>query len=494
MKKTFKLVLIFGGCLVAVIVCALTGYFLIANNKTFYIYDVRLVEPNEGMAGYIYTDEEAEYTSIRNKVVYMNNKESSLCQIAVYASASSNAKDVKITSSDPNIARILYQDNKCYVQYLKEGLVTITSELYGVKDSFSIQIYDKIPSDFAVFDEAYYGEYADLFPNDIVCYADEKEYKYHFYLNNSTEDGGSSDGTLVKVGESTFSKGSFDSELIEIGESTFQNGTFESVSISTETNELVVKCRKPVLQQTEDTTDYIVIRPFFYDEEGSKVYSKPFLIEVYVVSYIPEFLQIEISSTPNFDEGVVFTDTVVDANFKNNNSRDDIKNDKSLLKSYLSAKKAENYLAQNTLNNKNGEKATYNAFLTDRVKRLYLRMRMVYSNGDIVYLKNNDNAAINIDNNSLCYLDPTEDYYIMTLTEDNYFDSPSKTSFNINISLNGFDKNHTFAFVYRKSIADNKRDFYDEKDGIYTYKYWDKRARFVNEIYDENGNVIGFCE
>lgn len=475
MKKTLKLVLIFIGGLTAIVISGLTGFLLITKNKTFYIYDVRLVEPNEGMTGYIYTDSEGEYTSIKNKVVYMNSKKNNLCPIAVYASASSNANDVKITSSDPSIAKIVYQDGGCYVQYLKEGFVTIESELYGVKDSFSIQIYDQIPSDFAVFDYEYYGDYAEIFPNDIVSYADEEEYRYSFYLNNAS---------------STGANDVIDGDLIEIGEKTFNDGTFESVTIDSDTNELVVKCKKQDGTRTEDINDVIVIRPFFYDDNNEKVYGESYLINVYVVLYIPEFLQIEVSATPNFKESIVLTNTTIDSNFKENNSEDDIKNDKTLLKDYLSAVKAENYLA------KNGESATYKILFTDRVKKIYFRPRMVYSNGDIVYLKNGTNSTIDFSNAGLCKLDPTGDYYITELNESNYFTSNSIESFNVAISLTnyGYDLKHTFKFVYRKSESANVNEFYDQDKvtKIYTYSYWDSRARFTNEFYDTKGNVIGF--
>ncbi len=473
MKKTLKLVMIFAGGLLAIVISAMTGYFLIAKNKTFYIYDVRLVEPNEGMKGYIYTDSESEYTSIKNKIVYMNNKKSNLCPIAVYASSSSNANDVKITSSDPSIAKIMYQDGGCYVQYLKEGFVTITSELYGVKDSFTIQIFDQIPSEFTVFDYEYYGDYAEVFPNEIVSYADGVEYRYNFYLNNAAFTG---------------SNENIDGDLLEFNESSYDKDVFELVAIDSETNELIVKCKIPEDTRTDNINDIIVLQSFYYDEYGEKVYGEPYKIHVHINLYIPEFLQIEVSSTPDFDEAIVFTNTQIDANFKDNYSNEYIKDNPKVLTNYLSAEKAENYLS------KNGEKATYNVFLTDRVKRIYLRPRMVYSNGDIVYLKNGDNSVINIADPSLCKLDPSGDYFIMTLNTTNYFTSSQIISFDIDVSLIGFTLNHKFKFVYKESSNENIRDFYkyDEASGVYTYNYWDVRAEFTNELYDENGKITGF--
>ena len=70
MKKTIKLLLIFIGGLTALIVAALSGYLLISKNKTYYIYDVRIVKPKDDMSGYIYTDSEAEYTLLDNQTIY----------------------------------------------------------------------------------------------------------------------------------------------------------------------------------------------------------------------------------------------------------------------------------------------------------------------------------------------------------------------------------------------------------------------------------------
>ena len=50
-------------------------------------------------------------------------------------------------------------------------------------------------------------------------------------------------------------------------------------------------------------------------------------------------------------------------------------------------------------------------------------------------------------------------------------------------------------FKYLEQTEENARDYlysYDADTGIYTYRYWDNRAKFTNEICDASGNVIGF--
>lgn len=461
MKKTLKLVLIFVGVLVSVIVVSLTGYFVIANNKTFHIYDLKLVERNETMSGYIYTDSEVGYTPIKNKTVYMNSGESDLYPIAVYLSTTTSTDGLKITSSDPSIAKIVYKSGKCYVQYLKEGFVTITSEFYGVTDKFDIQIYDQVPSEFNVYDYEYYGDYAELSSNTnrIVSYADEVEYRYGFFINNSSQNGDNS---------------SVDSNLIEVDESCLNFDNFEYAKIDPETNELVIKCKTQDTTLTDNIDDLIILQSFFYDEDGKKVGGNTYKVYVHIELYIPQFLQVEVSSTPNFKESVVYTHYEKEQDFKQTHTPDEINEHPDLLNDYLRAEKEENFLE------KNDENLTHNVFFTKRVKEVYLRFRMVYSNGDIVYL-NDENSTISMTNETYCVLGPSGDYYIMTLESG---------TFDITVDLKGYETKHTFTFKY----SNNYNDFYslDKETGIYTFNYWDKRAKFSNAIPDENGNIVGF--
>ena len=473
MKKTLKLVFMFAGGLFAVIIGALTGFVLIDKNKTYYIYDVRIVEPVEGMSGYIYTDKEAEYTSVKNQSFYMSSKEKNYYPIAVYVSTSNNSKDVKITSSDTSIAKISYKDDSCYVEFLSEGFVTISSELDGVKDTLTFHIYDQIPSVFTVYDYDYYGDYAELFPNTLVSYADDIEYRYKYYMDNASDTG---DNEHI------------DGDLLRVDRSNLDEDIFSFVEIDSATKELVVKCKKPETLQRENIDSVIILQSFYKTGSGEIVLENDYLINLHIVLYLPEFLQIEVSSTPDFDEKMVFMDKAkIDISTITN---EQILANPNVLDEYLSAEKAENYM------HAIGETLTRDVFFTDRVNKLYIRFRMVYTNGDIVYLKDGLNADFVFDNSALCVIGPTNDYYVMTLDDSNYF-TPTIRDFNISISVYGFEfeeVDYSFDFTYKESLEVNINDFYDRDDetGIYTYKYWDDRARFMNEIYDESGNVVGF--
>lgn len=473
MKKTLKLALIFAGGLFAVMMGTLAGFVLVDRNKTYHIYDLRIVEPVEGMSGYIYTDRETEYVSIKNQSVYMNSEEHNFYPIAVYAATSTNTKDVKITSSDTSIARIVYKNGGCFVHFLKEGFVTITSEIAGVKDNLMFHIYDQVPSNFTVYDYAYYGDYAELFPNTLVSYADDVEYRYKYYLDNASETG---DNEHV------------DGDLIRIDRSNLDEDVFSNVYVDSATNELVVKCKKPEVTQTENIDSVVILQSFYYTNDGEIVLENDYIVNLHVVLYIPEFLQIEVSSTPDFDECMVFMkprkENIAEM------EKEEIVNNPSVLDRYLASEKAEKYLKANE------EYSTYDVYFTERVNRLYIRFRMVYTNGDIVYLKDGVNANFDFDDDNYCKIGPTNDYYIMNLDNVNYFQS-GVSVYNITVSVNGFlfdDDKRIFNFVYKESTKENRDMFYefDEETGFYRYTYWDNRARFVNEIYDENGNIVEF--
>ena len=156
MKKTLKLVAIFIGILVVGIVGGVSGYLLESKNKTYYIYDVRIVEPLTGtdVDTYVYInpDNRDSYKSIKNKRVYMTTESENFIEIAVYAHTSNKSKKVTITSSDTSVAKIVYRNNRCYVNYLKAGTATISSELGGVVDSFTLEVFNQSAKYFNVYD------------------------------------------------------------------------------------------------------------------------------------------------------------------------------------------------------------------------------------------------------------------------------------------------------------------------------------------------------
>ncbi len=467
MKKTFKIVALFMIIVLVAAIGGLSGYVLVTKNKTWYIYDVRIVEPHPNGNSYIYTTNEVEFTSMKNQKVYMTTAEENFMEIAVYAITSNNKREANVVSSDPSVAKIIFKNDRCYVNYLKAGKAVISTNIGGVEDSFTIEVYDQVAEDFSVYDYAYYGDYASYFPNTIIGYSDMIEYSYDYKAFSSS-------------GESAGDK--IDNDLLRIDETTVDDSIFDKVEIDTINHTLDVKCKTGLPSSINSS---FVVQSYYYSDDGVMKIHKNFVVKVKIVTYDPEFLQIELATTPDFEDSCVFMDTtVIDSSVL---TEEVIKQDDTTLEEYLAYKKAENYLIAHS------ETAVYQTLFTDKVSKIYIKFRKVYTNGDIIYLNplNEDDPYTLTLDNSYIKIAPTEDFYVLTI-EPEYFDT--NETFNINVSLNDYDLSHTFEFEFAELVASNVDLFYNynTETGIYEYDYWDKRTRYDSEYYDTDGNVIGF--
>ncbi|MBP3582215.1 MAG: hypothetical protein J6J33_05650 [Clostridia bacterium] len=469
MKKTLKLVLIFMGIVLVAAVGGLSGYALVTRNKTWYIFDVRLVEPHPNGNSYMYTTDEVEFKSIKNKRVYMTTAEENFMEIAVYAITSNNTREAVVVSSDPSVAKVVFKDERCYINYLKAGKATITTDVGGVRDSFTIEVFDQVAEEFSVYDKAYYGDYHTYFPNSIIGYSDMIEYKYDYSVISSA--GESADDVI-------------DNDLLKIDETTVDTEVFDKVEIDPVNHTVNVKCKTGLPSSINSS---FVVQSYYYSDDGVMKIHKNFVVDVRIITYDPEFLQVELATTPDFENSCVFMDTmVIDSSTL---TEEIIKQDDNVLEEYLAYKKAENYLFANK------ESAVYKTLFSEKVSKIYVKFRKVYTNGDIVYLNplSTDNPYTLTMDNSYVQLAPTKDFYLLTISPE-YFDTHS--SFDIGVSLSDFDLSHTFKFEFANHTLANVNLFYkyDETTGIYEYKYWDPRNRFDSEYYDEAGNVVGFYE
>ena len=475
MKKTLKLVGIFAGILLIAVVGGLSGYFVIARNRTFYIYDVRLVTPVEGANTYIYTNTENAYTSIKNQKVYMTSEEENFIPVAAFVSSSDNVKNIQVVSSDPSVAKVVYQSGRCYVNYLKAGTAIISTSYGGVSDSFVVEVYDQVAEDFSVYDYEYYGDYASYFPNKIVGYSDSISYAYDYKAFSAAGDEASSE--------------TLNNDLLRIDTSRLNKDVFEDVHIDGKNKKLVVTCKSNIASNVDEQ---IVIQSFTYSDDGEVKIENNYVVNVHIVTYTPEFLQIVMARTPDFEDGYVFMNT--DVISVSDLTEENILNNPDILDEYLSYKKAENNLVEHD------EHEVYQTLFSEKVSKIYLKFRKVYTNGDMVYLnplETSDMYQITCSDESKLKIAPTKDFYVLTIDET-YFETNS--SFNINLTLNvasqkhTFDLSHEFKFEFAELSKDNVELFYDfdETTGVYTYSYWDVRTRFDNEVYDTNGNVIGF--
>lgn len=489
MKKSLKLVGIFMIVMIVGIVGGLSIYFLVANNKTYYIYDVRIVKPVSGASYYVYTDEEAEYSLMQNQTVYMTSKDQNIFEIGVYAYTSTNTTKVDVTSSNEDVAQVYSSRGHMYVEYKSAGEAKITASIGEVSDTISVLVYDIPAADLAVYDDKYYGEeYSKYFPNQIVTYADEIDYAFRYETSNVV--GGEYSNTinneLLKIDYTKIDKSKF---LKQTGEDEFESEITQNVYISASDKKLHIKC-DAVLPDT--TYADIPIQPYYYTSDGEIRYGEPFAVHVKIITYTPQFLQVVVSKTPNFDDGYVFMNTeIVDAS---KFTPEEIYDDTRILNGFLKYQMAETGLQSQN------EKPVYHVYFSEKVKEIYLEFRKVYTNGHIEKLNlvdtSNPNTIEAVDkaNSNLFRESKDGTYYILTLTQD-YFDSADKT-FDIHVSLGDYKLEHTFKFEYASLNKDNVDKFYsyNEETGEYTYVYWDPRSKFDNEISDKFGRVVGFGE
>ncbi len=459
MKKTLKLVAILISVLVVVIVGGLSIYFVAQNNKTFYIYDLRIVEPVSGQYDFVYTNSEQKYKSIKNRSVYLRSNSQNRFEIGVYANTSNGMTNVYPTSSNENVAKIVYSNNSCYVQYQKAGKATISVSIGTVTDSFELTVYDIVADSFTVFDDNYYGEFSSYYPNKLIAYSDGLQYSYNYEAKSSQE-------------SNSYAVNNDMLRVVNVDES-----IIESATINPKNQKLLIKCKSGF---TKDIDTTITVQSYTISESGKIKVLGSQNISIHIVAHTPEFLQLELSTTPDFEDKCVFVDTIkVDAS---DFDEDQIKNH---LESYLDYKKTEQNLANA------GEKAVYNTYFSQKVNKLYLRLRKVYTNGEVVVLTPNDaeNPYILTANSSNLKLSSNSSYYILTLSESDF----ASGTFDIDLKLNGENYlQHTFKFEYVKFDKESITKLYDYKDGVFTYKYWDERTHFANEIFDSEGNIIGF--
>lgn len=472
MKKTFKLVGIFAAVLVFVSAAAVGIYALISNNKTYYIYDLRFVKPLKYMSGYVYTDPEQEYVTLRNQQVYLSSSKEDRIPVAIYANTSAANPPIEYTTSDSSVADLIVEDNKCYIEYYKVGEATITINIGKVCDTFKITVFNQIADEFFVYDQSYYGEYSkiDFFKNKVVSYSDGQEYRYSYEVL-SAFDIANDDLSIEDA-----AKQSVNSSLLRIDQDKINTDVFEYVKLDAKTKKLVLKCRTGL---TTTVDDEIIIQSFSISAEGEVKTGTTYVVKVHIIAYTPKFLQIELSTNPDFTDNVIFMNTIhPGVEIDKDNVEENIDN----LNKILDYEKAEKYLAAN------GETSTYHAYFTEKVPNIYLRFRSVYTNGDIVELLPTLNGA---GEGMLFTL--TGDTGALTVSQnEKYYILEANTNINLTVSLNDVALSHTFTFEYKTLTADNIDLFYTQIEGTdyLEYTYWDSRTYYDGEICDANGNIV----
>lgn len=495
MKKTLKLLLIFMGSFLVILVGGIGGYNLIMTNQTFYIYDLRFVEPVANAKSYIYTQNGSSYKTMITAQVDLQSDSENYLEIAVFVSTSNGSSNISISSSDESIAKIEYKNNKCFVKYFKAGDVTITTTLGPVSDSFNIEIYERVASGFRVYDYSYYGEnYAERpeYVNNIVCYSDENEALAYEYKYELFDEAGNNNADY------------FNSALLEIDQGSYLGDYFDEIYLDTANKKLRIVSKQQDLSSSLHTS--IAVKSYLMID-GQKCLDDIFEIDVYIIANEVEFVQIELSTNPDFTNKSVYL------NIDNVKYSDNLSSDELL--SYLTCQRVEENLSLA------GESSVYNLFITDKTPEIYMKFRIVYTNGVIKELdKSNmgelynvsiDNTVMSLDqthvyltNDKANYLEcePMGEYFVLKLNKD-YLESRAQNLSILNFSFLGDLENlalnatavlkrFTIEYIDLTDVDDIKKLYNQNEDGTYLYSYWDMRTIPDNVVYDDNGNVIEF--
>lgn len=472
MKKTFKLVALFMGIVLAVAIVSVVAFVLINKNKTYYIYDLRFVEPISSQSGFVYTDSSLEYTTVRNKNVYLSSKNENRIPIAIYADTSLESPNINYKSTNPEVANLLIENGKCYIAYYKVGDAEITINIDKVSDTFKISVFNQSADDFYVYDDKYYGNFAkiDRFQNSVVAYSDGTTYGFKYEAFSSF------DIVSGELSIEDITSASVNSDYLRIDKDKLNTDVFEFAEIDAYSKKLMIKCKTGL---TENSNEQIVIQSYTYSVDGELKTNNPYIIDVRVIAYTPEFLQVEVATTPDFSEKVLFMDTLKPAiEFNESNIESNIEE----FYDFLEYQRAEKYLSTNA------EKSTYNVYLTNKTSEIYLRFRMVYTNGDIVELKPNMQGT----GEDKVYKLSGDVSGLETSQNGEYYIIKNGVTQNITVTLNKFALSNTFSFKQTDLSQENVELFYtyNAETGFYTYTYWDSRTYYDIEICDKNGNII----
>lgn len=489
MKKSLKLVAIFMAVVIVVIVGGMSIYFLVENNKTYHIYDLRIVEPIESAGYFVYTDSEQNYVSFKNIDVYMTADAENRFEIAVYAYTSNESTNVSVSSSDTSVANVYSSGGRLFVHYYHAGTANITASLGGVEDSFKVTVYDKVVDNFAVFDSMHYGDFAQKYPNQLYAYSDEgeatesSEYSYSYTATALSNDGNEHlvDSELLRIARVEDTIITDQTDLNDL------KGNIVGASIDTENKKLNLKIKSGL---ESDQQAIVVIQSYYRTADGEIKAKEGGSTTVYVniVANKPQYLQIELGSTNNFLERAVYMNTKNDIDGENASGDE--------LEEYLSNITAVNYLQ----NNDEGVvyHPVYMVYFNREVNHFYLKFRAVYTNGYVQELNPSTKAILDhsitssssesIESSGL-KIQEGYDYYEVTLTPSGTFDGSG--TYTITLTLEGGNElSFDFIFTYQE-IENSPTTFYnfDPETRTFEYSYWDSRMRHRNVVTNEEGKI-----
>lgn len=241
----------------------------------------------------------------------------------------------------------------------------------------------------------------------VDVYADEKVYEFDFIAKTNTN------SELVNV-----------SNLSVVDN--YDKSVFKSVEIDAKNSKLKISADKELTQLKREI---ITIQSKNISADGQSHIVKTFSVVVNVNPKVSVGLQLLLSNDANFESYVVY--------------------------------KGEPLM---------GETKVENVYLSETYNQLFVKIRTVYSNGDVAF-----------ETSDIATLTKINDYYL--------FIGDSSETKTINVS--GKDVVLEYEYLSNTDLAEADK-FYTKSGSFWTYSYWDDRFKRDDVIIDKDGNIIGF--
>ncbi len=357
---------------------------------------------------------------------------------------SSETTTFVVQSSNPEVATIEAQEDNLYrVEYTSEGKTTISVSPAGGGNIYDSFVLTVRNNIPNTFKiPAEEGNEFILGENHLQIYADTKEYAFDF---------------VAMLGEKAENINLDGVSVLD----NYNHDVFDKIYIDAANSQLVIKAK----QSEYPINENITIQTKYQGENG--VVTGNFVVRVNVLGYTLSNIQLIVSETPAF-EGVqnVFGNGRIYAN----------------------------------------ERKIDELYFTNEVSTIYARIRIVYTNGDLVDVTSLPQTTFVVSQNQ----GSSDDYKIskVSLQYGNYWVISIKANMRIQFSVgNLFDElpivELQFSYIDPDTATDaynafvNKllyRKYVDVVDGktYYEYIYWDSRYQREDAITSADGRILGF--
>lgn len=396
------------------------------------------------------------YMELADIDVSLSSSSENRIPFIVSQSTSGGRVEVAFASSDPSVARVVAIDGVRYIEYYKAGRAVITAycaQNSSVRDTVIVNVYNNLPNGLVFVDDN--GDKID----QTTIYTDGNYYsiKYNLVYGN-----GSSNITIngdnVKLASYSTTPILYDPTYPSDGGpytmppfDAENHQTGAGVVLDTENNQILVK--KTNQNGLYDCLAFIELQTYYVDGAGNEVVTGSYTISVKVLRYAIIGVEIEVSSTPSFDD-----------------------QHKNIL----------NYQAHLEWEGVEVTSVSSIYFSNDEsVRTFYFKVWLVYNNGDREMRSGTQFSVNNINAGDLCGASANGDYYYFKLAGE-----PVDTSgfFGI-IAIEYGDLEYT---IRADCINIGADIFYsqNENTGTYTFNYFDERMRSPNEITNNRGEII----